>query len=78
MLDGIDGCNAEPLLVGLTRQIVAPRPSRIPIRRLHPHPVVLLFEHAQRLSAQSLRDLLGILGGVGSERRELACERMFA
>ena len=60
------------------RRLFALHPAGICIGGLHPNPVVPLLEHPQRLAAQRLGDLLGVVRGLGPQRRELACERMFA
>ena len=78
LLDGI-GCDGpQPLGIRLSRKILAPRPARICVGGLHANPVATLLQHPQGLPGESLGHLLGVLRGLGPERRELACERMFA
>jgi hypothetical protein len=38
----------------------------------------VVLEDPERLAGESLRHLLGVVRGLGAERGELACERMFA
>jgi hypothetical protein len=78
MLDGIDSGRAEPVGVGLSSQVLAPNPAGICVRGLNAEPPAALLDHAEGLAGKRLRDLLGTLCRLGSERRELACERMFA
>ena len=78
MLDGIGGDGPQPLGIRLSREVLTPRPARIRVGGLHADPVAPLLEHAQGLAGESLGHLLGVLRRLGPERRELACERMFA
>ena len=78
MLDGIVCCRSQPVGIALASEVCAPHPARICVVGLDENPVVAFLDHAQRLACQRLRHLLGILRWAGSERRELACERMFA
>lgn len=68
----------EPRGVAIASQIPTTCPARIRVRRLDVHPLARVLEHAQLLAGQGLRDLLGVGPGSGTERGELACERMFA
>ena len=70
------GC--EPVGIGLAAEVLAPHPARIGVGGLDPGPVAALLEDLQRLAGERLRHLLGVVRGLGAERRELACERMFA
>jgi hypothetical protein len=78
VLNRIVRCGPEPVWIALAAEMRTPRPARIPVFGLDENPLVAFLDHTQRLACQRLRNLLGILLWAGSERRELACERMFA
>ena len=72
------GNGAEPVGIGFPAEILEPRPRGVRVRGLDPAPPLPLLEHPERLPAQGLSDLLGVLRRLGAQGRELACERMFA
>jgi len=78
MFDRPGGGGTQPVGVTFTADVVAPNPTGIAVRSSHANPRAALLEHVQRFAAEGLRDLLGIFPRLGAERRELACERMFA
>ena len=78
MLDGILGPGEKPVRIALAAERGAPRPSRLRVIGFDENPLPAILEHAQRLARQGLCDLLAVRRRTGPQRRELACERMFA
>ena len=78
MLSGILSHGPEPVRIALSAEEAAPHPSRVCIAGFDESPLPAFLQHAQRLTRQSLCDLLGFVLRIGPQRRKLACERMFA
>ena len=78
VFDGVDGDRLQPFGIVIAAKVVASRPAGVRVCRLDAGPVVALLEDPERLAGEGLRDLLGVLGRLCAERREVACERMFA
>jgi hypothetical protein len=78
VLDGIGEDRSQPRGVACPTEIVLERPTGVRVRGLDPNPLAALLEHPQRFALQGLCQLLGLLGRVGAQRREVASERMFA
>ena len=78
MLDRIGRGRLQPLLVAHAAEVVASDPPRVRVGRLDASPVAVPLEQPQGLPGEGLRDLLGVLGRLSAQARELAGERMFA
>jgi len=78
VLDGLVGDGPQPVWIGRAAEVLTPHPAEVRVLGLDTNPDGALLEHTQRLACQGLRHLLGIVRRPGAERRELACERVFA
>jgi len=78
VFDWVGGDRLQPFGIAVSAEVVVPHPAGVPVRGLDAGPAVGFLQHPQWLAGESLRDLLGVLGRLCAECREVACERMFA